>query len=141
VVSAQAELIARVSAESARRWAAAMAGHRERRAMLWRLLRLSATPYFVLGTGRGESLRFRVATPWDWTRRWTMTEFEVAPQPGGQPRVGWSALVVDREAGGESEVAGHVEVRRSHGRFVGHPEAKVYLDTPHRLVPGYVALR
>lgn len=38
---------------------------------------------------------------------------------------------------GEVEVAGHVEIRWSHGRFGGHPEAKVYLDTPHAQVPGY----
>jgi hypothetical protein len=34
-------------------------------------------------------------------------------------------------------VEGHVEVRWSHGRFLGSPEAKVYLDTPHVHVPGY----
>ena len=32
---------------------------------------------------------------------------------------------------------GHVEVRWSHGRFSGNPEAKVYLDTAHAAVPGY----
>jgi hypothetical protein len=37
-------------------------------------------------------------------------------------------------------VDGHVEVRWSHGRFCGPPEAKVYLDTPHQAVPGYFAL-
>ena len=38
------------------------------------------------------------------------------------------------------EVGGHVEVRWSHGRFGGLPEAKVYLDTPHARVPGYFPL-
>jgi hypothetical protein len=38
-------------------------------------------------------------------------------------------------------ISGHVEIRWSHGRFVGWPEAKVYLDTPHAEVPGYEALR
>jgi len=32
-------------------------------------------------------------------------------------------------------VQGHVEIRWSHGRFSGAPEAKVYLDTPHANVP------
>ena len=36
------------------------------------------------------------------------------------------------------EVNGHVEIRWSHGRFAQVPEAKVYLDTPQQLVPGYV---
>ena len=33
-----------------------------------------------------------------------------------------------------------MEVRWSHGRFAQAPEAKVYLDTPHRHVPGYFPL-
>ena len=34
-------------------------------------------------------------------------------------------------------IEGHVEVRWSHGKFAGVPEAKIYLDTPHHEVAGY----
>jgi hypothetical protein len=54
--------------------------------------------------------------------------------------VDWLAAVADRETAAPREVRGHVEVRWSHGRFCGFPEAKVYLDTPHREVPGYVEI-
>ncbi len=47
----------------------------------------------------------------------------------------WLQLI--EEKGAER---GHVEVRWSHGRFRGAPEAKVYLDTPHADVPGYSPL-
>ena len=120
--------------------------------MLWRLLRLSATPYFVLGTGRSESLRLRVATPWDWNQQWELAEFAVQAESAGQPRIAWQALVEPRSSapaesrppgdpGGPIEVKGHVEIRWSHGRLGGSPEAKVYLDTSHREVPGYIELR
>lgn len=59
---------------------------------------------------------------------------------GGQPLVTWSAMVRDRELGRIDEVRGHVEVRWSHGRLRGAPEAKIYLDTPHADVPGHVPL-
>jgi len=62
-------------------------------------------------------------------------------QSGGQPRVGWEAVVRDRTSHEVHSVMGHVEIRWSHGRFGGLPEAKGYLDTPHHLVPGYFALR
>ena len=136
-----AALIERVAAASAERWIDGLATERERCSMLWRLLRLSAAPYFVLGTGRGESLRLRVATPWDWRQQFALRSFEVFPEAGGQPRVGWRADVADRATGDDREVRGHVEVRWSHGRLGGQPEAKVYLDTPHRRVPGYFELR
>ena len=62
-------------------------------------------------------------------------------QAGGQPRVGWEAMVRDRASHEVHSVVGHIEVRWSHGRFGGLPEAKGYLDTPHHLVPGYFTLR
>lgn len=109
--------------------------------MLWRLLRLTSAPYFVLGTGQGESLRLRVGTPWDWRSAFELRAFEVAAATSQQARVDWSAVARDRTSGRDVTVEGHVEIRWSHGRFGGPPEAKVYLDTPHHRVPGYFALR
>jgi hypothetical protein len=129
-----------VARASAARWHGALSdGARE--AMLWRLLRMGNAPYFVLGSGPSHSLRLRIATPWDWRQQYSLTHFDVYAQEGGQPRVGWRASIRDRTTGELGEVAGHVEVRWSHGRFGGLPEAKGYLDTPHTLVPGYFPLR
>jgi hypothetical protein len=135
--AAYVRLVSAAADGSARRWQAQLGGERARATMLWRLLRLAPAPYFVLGTGAGGSVRLRVGTPWDFNQSFRVRSFEVAAQPGGQPRVGWRALVQDLENGSEREVLGHVEVRWSHGRFGGPPEAKVYLDTPHDRVPGY----
>jgi hypothetical protein len=108
--------------------------------MLWRLLRLGAAPYYVLGTGPRDSLRLRVATPWDWRNAFDLRAFEVQAVSSGQARVDWWAEARGRRDGLEVRVDGDVEVRWSHGRFGGLPEAKVYLDTPHHRVPGYFPL-
>ena len=140
------ELYARLShavaCASVRRWEAAMdvaGGTGE--AMVWRLLRIGSAPYFVLGSSAARSLRLRIATSWDWRQQYQLLSVAMEPQSGGQPRVGWEAVVRDRASNGLLEVAGHIEVRWSHGRFGGLPEAKGYLDTPHHLVPGYYALQ
>jgi hypothetical protein len=131
-----------VARASARRWAATLDGAGSQgEAMIWRLLRIGSAPYFVLGSSAERSLRLRIATSWDWRQRYQLRSIAVEPQPGGQPRVGWRALVRDRASHEVHEVAGHIEVRWSHGRFGGLPEAKGYLDTPHHLVPGYFTLR
>ncbi len=131
-----------VARQSAARWLAALGkGAGAGEAMLWRLLRMGSAPYFVLGSSDTQSLRLRIATPWDWRQQYTLSRFEVFPQSGGQPRVGWQATVRDRSTGDDSEVNGHIEIRWSHGRFGGFPEAKGYLDTKHQLVPGYIPLR
>ena len=139
--AAYADLVAHASQDSARRWSAGLDTPRARDAMLWRLLRLTPAPYFVLGTSARGSIRLRVGTPWDFSRHHRIRRFEVRPGDGGQARVDWSATVSSRDGGDDLEVCGHVEVRWSHGRFGGPPEAKVYLDTPHTRVPGYVVLR
>ena len=131
-----------VGRASVRRWEAAMddrGGNGE--AMLWRLLRIGSAPYFVLGSAAERSLRLRIATSWDWRQHFQLISISMEGQAGGQPRVGWEAVVRDRTSNEVQTVVGHIEVRWSHGRFGGLPEAKGYLDTPHHLVPGYFVLR
>jgi hypothetical protein len=126
-----------VSAASAERWSTRLTGSSERRTMLQRLLRIGSATYFVLGSGSGRTVRLRVGSPWDWNRAYELRSFEWTGDGEGQPRVSWRADVRDRATRAALSVEGHVEVRWSHGRFNLPPEAKVYLDTPHHLVPGY----
>jgi hypothetical protein len=130
-----------VADASARRWRLALTGEGEREAMMWRLLRIGSAPYFVLGSSPGGPLRLRIATPWDWRQEFRLLQFDVEAEPAGQPRVGWRAIIRERHSEAERVVVGHIEIRWSHGRFSGPPEAKVYLDTPHTEVPGYFPLR
>jgi hypothetical protein len=135
-----AALVERTAVASAQRWQDAI--HRAAaEPMLWRLLRIGSAPYFVLGASPRGFLRLRIATPWDWRRHFELRAFEVEARPGGQPVVGWQAVVRDRDGRRERTVDGHVEVRWSHGRLAAPPEAKVYLDTPHDEIPGYFPLR
>lgn len=130
-------LCSAVATESANRWNAALGTKRLRLRLLWRLLRISSAAYFVLGTDRNQHLRFRVDSAWDWMQAYDLRSFSVEPRVAGQPEVAWQALVHSKSDDSDIVVDGHVEVRWSHGRFRGVPEAKVYLDTSHADVPGY----
>lgn len=134
------DMCAEVSRASAERWRRSASTPGAREQLLWRLLRLASAPYFVLGASRADVIRLRIDTPWDWRQRHDLRSFDIEPDDAGQPQVRWAATVLDRESGTDVVVHGHVEVRWSHGRFGGPPEAKVYLDTPHEEVPGYVPL-
>ena len=138
--SAYAELCRTVSEASARRWSDQVASSGiGSEGMLWRLLRIGSAPYFVLGNDRRTGLpaRYRIASPWDWRSSFELEGFTVTPAVAGQPRVDWSARYRSREDDRAGAVAGHVEIRWSHGRFAQPPEAKVYLDTPMSELPGY----
>jgi hypothetical protein len=125
------------AAGSARRWREGLRSDRLRELTLWRFLRVAAATYFVLGSDGERMVRLRVGSPWDWRQSFRLRRFDVEPVGSGQPVVRWVATVDDRDAGEPRTIEGHIEVRWSHGRFSGPPEAKVYLDTPHHLVPGY----
>lgn len=137
---AYADLCRTVSEASARRWSEQVAASGVgSEGMVWRLLRIGSAPYFVLGNDRrtGAPARYRVASPWDWRTSYELEAFTVTPSTAGQPRVDWSCRVRSRQDDRSATVAGHVEIRWSHGRFAQPPEAKVYLDTPMADLPGY----
>ena len=135
------DFVLAVAQGTAQRWLTSLDTPARREEMVWRLLRLQASPYFVLGADlAGESLRYRVGTPWDFREGWTLRSFDVWADPAGQPLVRWRADVVGRIDDTRAAVEGHVEIRWSHGRFSGAPEAKVHLDTPAHGVAGYVPL-
>lgn len=127
----------RVAIESAIRWRVAMQEQRNQVRLLWRMLRISNASYFVLGSDRSSSLRLRVDSAWDWNQSFDLRTFEVGAIAGGQPMVAWYGAVHDKQANADLSIEGHVEIRWSHGRFRNNPEAKVYLDTPLALIPGY----
>ncbi len=140
-VAAYSELVNRTERVSLDRWLDSLPTSRDQQAMLWRLLRLGGSPYFVLGTSRAATVRLRVGTPWDFTAHHSLRSFELDAGGTGQPTVRWRATCRCPDTGDDVVVDGHVEIRWSHGRFGGPPEAKVYLDTPPSAVPGYFPLR
>jgi hypothetical protein len=135
-----AELCQEVSARTAERWSERITSPAAAEALVWRLLRILSAPYFILGSDARQPLRLRIDTPWDWRQRYRLRRLALAPALAGQPQVTWTAECTERATGHTRTVAGHVEIRWSHGRFAQTPEAKVYLDTPHHDVPGYVRL-
>lgn len=137
-------LCKQVSERSAELWRQRIqaGGARAAEGLLWRLLRIGSAPYFVLGAhSNAEHLRLRVASPWDWRQEYSLKSFQIAAGEVGQPQVNYLAEVQHRGSGELTGIGGHIEIRWSHGRFGGNPEAKVYLDTSFLNCPGFWPLR
>lgn len=127
-----------VSKRSAARWQARLNSKAVRSEMYWRLLRMQAAPYYVLGARHdGSPLRYRIDTPWDFRQRYSVDAIEVTPGTRRQPSVDWRAELIEHPTLDTHTTTGHVEIRWSHGKLNGSPEAKVYLDTDPLDVPGY----
>jgi hypothetical protein len=127
--------------ESARIWNMHNQTAGEREQLAWRLLRLAPAPYYLLGATATSSLRIRVNTPWDWRREWEFKMLELQPALSArQPQVDWWFQSRHRRTGEVRVTEGYVEIRWSHGKFSGVPEAKVQLRSRHEDVPGYTPL-
>lgn len=133
-------LIDAVSTASAERWQEALREPAQQERVLWRLLRIYSSTYYILGIDPRRTMRLRVMTPWEWRQAFEFRSLRVEPDGRGQPRVNWTARYRERAGGERGEVRGHVEIRWSHRPFCGPPEAKIYLDTHHDEVPGYIPL-
>ena len=134
------ELIFKVSSVSSNKWKEAFNNLDKPVRMLWRLLRIYTATYFILGSNGKNDLRIRVCTPWEWNRKFKLQSFDIFPAGGGQPQVNWKAQCLDKKNKSSHEINGIVEIRWSHGKFGGNPEAKVQLKTKHEQVPGYYPL-
>lgn len=130
-----------VSENTVKLWQKSLPNLVDQERLLWRMLRMADVSYFLLGAKSiSNPLRLRVATPWEWRKNYELKAFEVFSKKSGQPRVEWVAVVNDLRKKVSINLAGHVEIRWSHGKFCGSPEAKIYLDSPIDDIPGYYPL-
>lgn len=136
-----AEFCMAVSERSAIRWRKAIGtSSRKKSDFAMTLLRIPQAVYFLLGQDGVLPQRFKVLSRWDWANRFDLADFNIESSSAMQPTVNWTIKVTDRFTGEELMTRGHVEVRWSHGRFNGAPEAKVYFDSPLRETPGFIEL-
>ena len=137
----QAVFCQAMATASVERWRKSVTSQRQRQEFALSLLRIPQAIYFLLGVDGPTSLRFKVASRWDWAKQYEVRELNMSARHGAmQPTVDWRLVVTDCVSQTNLVVDGHVEVRWSHGRFLGAPEAKVKLDTALRAVPGYIDL-
>jgi hypothetical protein len=136
------ELCRAVSIETTLRWRHHLEGATtaQRSQMLFRLLRISGGPYWLLGTKGHDPIRLRVADTRSWRERYELKRFSVLDAHAGQPQVDWRAEILDRGTRDRCVVEGFCEIRWSHGKLQGNPECKVQVTTPLDAIPGYTPM-
>jgi len=140
---AYATLCQAVSIETAVRWRHRLerASRSQHTQMLFRMLRISGGPYWLLGTKGKEPVRLAVADTRTWRDLFELRQFTVRAGQRGQPVVDWRAEVADRlNPGLIRTIDGYCELRWSHGKLQGNPECKVQVRTPLGDLPGYTPM-
>jgi hypothetical protein len=137
-----AELCRAVSIETTLRWRHRLeaATLPQRTQMLFRMLRISGGPYWLLGTKGHDPIRLRVDDTRTWRERFELKAFQVLDAHAGQPQVDWRSEILDRRTRERRVVEGFCEMRWSHGKLQGNPECKVQVTTRLADIPGYTTM-
>lgn len=91
--------------------------------------RLDSSQYVVCGLDRGQLFAFLIPSITEWKRGAELREVVAEPDlEAGQSQVLFYVDVRMKTGGERVRVPFHAEIRWSHGRFSGRPEAKLYRD-------------
>lgn len=110
--------------------------------ILRHFMRLDASQYVWGGMEGGRTFAVMVPSITEWKQAWELVRIDVEPDHAAeQSKVMFRLVIKKRGTTNPVEVRYHAEIRWSHGRFSGNPEAKLYKDFKDwTTVPGFLAI-
>jgi len=110
--------------------------------LLRHFFRLDSSHYVLCGLDRRLEFAYLIPSITDWKRHAELVDVTAeADLNARQSKVLFNVIVRVRKGGRRVHVPFHAEIRWSHGRFSGNPEAKLYRDFDDwSMVPGIVRI-
>ncbi len=98
--------------------------------------RLNAVRYILAGMDRREEMALEIPDVSSWRRHWEVQNIYAYPElHRRQSVVGFEITIRGKNFPREKTLKFHAEIRWSHGKFSGSPEAKLYKDFAWKEVP------
>lgn len=142
VLSAYAALCQKVSAVSADIFNEKLANFRKTNPSIAALqpifhyfFRINGVKYILAGTEKDKPFAVVLESSSDWTKKYQFLGISATPKVAGQPEVLLSFRFKTISTKEEFGVDLKIEIRWSHGKFCGNPEAKVYKTWSYGALP------
>jgi tRNA A-37 threonylcarbamoyl transferase component Bud32 len=101
-----------------------------------RFFRLGDSEYVLCGLDSGNDFGITIPDLTTWKRGWSLKHLVARPDLSrGQSVVDFDVIIEEKGKRREHNFPFHTEVRWSHGKFVGNPEAKLYKEFAWTEVP------
>ena len=97
--------------------------------------RINGVKYILAGTENNKPFAVVLESSSDWTKKYQFLGITAAPRPAGQPEVLLSFRFKNVATKEEFAVDLKIEIRWSHGKFCGNPEAKIYKTWSYAALP------
>ena len=112
---------------------------KELKAIIWSLFRIDSHSYILCGTEKGKQFAIKVSDINTWDKFFKIIDICVLPKNSGQPEVNIKISFIDKHKQ-KYDFLFTVELRWSHGKFCGNPEAKIYKKFEYNNLPWNTSL-
>jgi len=103
--------------------------------------RVNAVPYILVGLDDNHSFGLQIPDITGWKKSWRIINLTASPDLSrGQSVVNIQMIVQERTSKVNHTMDFHIEIRWSHGKFCGNPEAKLYKEFAWSSVPFFTNL-
>ena len=97
--------------------------------------RINGVAYYLLGSEKNKPFAVELPSSSKWIKKYEFLNIEAIPKKAGQPEVVLNFSFRDKETNLISKIPLKIEIRWSHGKFCGNPEAKVHKQWSYTGLP------
>lgn len=102
--------------------------------IFWEFFRLNSMAYILCGLEDGKGFAAQVLDKDTWNKQFKVISIKAIPKPAGQPEIILDFVFQDNQKNAYQYQL-KIEIRWSHGKFCGNPEAKVYKLFSYKNLP------
>lgn len=96
---------------------------------------LDAVPYIIAGTENKKPFAVLLESVNEWQKKYSLIDVCAKPINSGQPEILLNFLFKERNKNEKYEISLKIEIRWSHGKFCGNPEAKIHKKNSYENLP------
>ena len=135
------KLCQKVSEESAKQFNSNLSKRKQALSPIFHFFfKINGISYMLAGTEKSRSFAVLLPSSDEWIRGYEFKNIIAKPKIAGQPEVILECLFYDKKNKKEFVVDLKIEIRWSHGKFCGNPEAKVYKQWSYDSLPWVINL-
>lgn len=103
--------------------------------------KINGVAYYLIGSEKNKSFAVELPSSSEWVKKYEFTSIEAIPKKAGQPEVVLNFSFKNKETNAVNIIPLKIEIRWSHGKFCGNPEAKVYKQWSYTELPWVKVLK
>ena len=103
--------------------------------------KINGVSYYLIGSEKNKPFVVGLPPSSKWVKKYEFLNIEAISRKAGQPEVNLNFSFKNKETGEIYNIPLKIEIRWSHGKFCGNPEAKVYKQWSYAKLPWVTVIK